>query len=84
METTENLKELLDSMPASIDVNGIIGTLSIRKFNGYLLTYSAEYMGDGHLPLEVEVDDGCVYAISIGDTLEECLIDLKERIKKYI
>lgn len=38
-------------------------------------------MGDGHMPLEVEVDDGRIYTISAGDTLEECLIDLKERVK---
>lgn len=84
METSKNLIELLDSMPATINVNGVTGALSIRKLNGYLLTYSAAYMGDGLLPLEVEVDDGRVYAISIGNTLEDCLIDLKERIKKYI
>ena len=84
METSENIKELLDSMPATINVNGITGILIIRKFNSNLLTYSAEYMGDDKMPLDVEVVDGRVYAISTGDTLEECLIDLKERIKKYI
>lgn len=55
-----------------------------EQLKPYLLTYSAEYMGDGLLPLEVEVDNGHVYAISTGNTLEDYLIDLKERIKKYI
>ena len=84
MKTTENLKDLLDSMPATITVDSTTGILIIRKFNSNLLTYSAEYMGDDNMPLDVEVDDGREYAISTGDTLEECLIDLKERIKKYI
>lgn len=84
METAENLKELLDSMPATINVNGITGILIIRKFNGDLITYSAEYLGNDNIPLYVEVDNRREYAISTGDTLEECLIDLKERIKKYI
>ena len=85
METPENIKELLDNMPATINVNDIVGILIIRKYNSNYLTYSVEYLGDDNMPLDVEVaSGGHEYAISIGNELGECLIDLKERIKKYI
>ena len=84
METSKNLIELLDSMPATINVNGELCYLVIEKFNDNDLTYSAKYQASGYLPVEIKVDNAYIYAVSVNKTLEECLIDLKERIKKYI
>lgn len=82
---TENLKDLLDSMPATINVNGELCYLLIEKFNDNDLTYLAKYQATGfNLPVEVKVDNAYIYAVSVNKTLEECLIDLKERIKNYI
>ena len=84
METSENFIELLDSMPASINVNGELCYLVIEKFNDKYLTYSAEYQTSEHLSAYIKVGDGYEYTISVNKTLKECLIDLKERIKNYI